>query len=312
MQLPDQLGLEAIVTIQDRSRTIPIMVLTSIEDTSVGLEALRWGAQDYLIKDRIINSDLSRIIRYAIERKRTENRRIADRVHRNTYEVKLRNHKDKEAVTIGVLEHFGGEWEILNEILTVGPKDRVGMPRAVKFAKKDAMKQDPEVVVGSSGYFLHAYDGCGREPDGWPKFTGQWILATPAVGDLDGDDLLEVAIVTRTGWLYLWRTEGRSDGQVQWESFHHDNRNTGNYDEPLDQGDPSRMAAEPITVELCKSFMDVEATPVKLEPAGGCGCEVAGATPDHAPARWLALIGLLGLTRWRRRGRTAGKKEVRS
>src|SRR5262249_61560851 len=27
----------------------------------------------------------------------------------------------------------------------------------------------PEVITGSGGYFLHAYDGCGREPKGFPK-----------------------------------------------------------------------------------------------------------------------------------------------
>ena len=159
----------------------------------------------------------------------------------------------------------------------------------------------PEVVVGSSGYFLHAYDGCGREPAGWPKFTGQWILATPAVGDVDGDDKLEVAIVTRTGWVYLWHTEGRTDGQVLWESFHHDNRNTGNFEEPLEQGDRTRLASEPITVELCRSFVSTEETPVKLEPGGGCGCKIAGATPERHSAPWLLLLGLAALGARRRR-----------
>ena len=59
----------------------------------------------------------------------------------------------------------------------------------------------PEVIAGSGGYYLHAFDGCRREPEGWPKFTGQWIIATPAVGDLDGDDKLEVVAGTRNGWL---------------------------------------------------------------------------------------------------------------
>ena len=37
----------------------------------------------------------------------------------------------------------------------------------------------PEILVGTGGYFLHAFDGCGIEPEGWPKFTGQWIINTP-------------------------------------------------------------------------------------------------------------------------------------
>ena len=70
----------------------------------------------------------------------------------------------------------------------------------------------PEVLTGSGGYFLHAFDGCGREPRGFPKFTGQWITPTPAVGDLDGDGTLEVAVGTRDGWLYVWHTEAKPTG----------------------------------------------------------------------------------------------------
>ena len=33
----------------------------------------------------------------------------------------------------------------------------------------------------------------GVEGTGWPKFTGGWIFATPAIGDVDGDGKLEVA-----------------------------------------------------------------------------------------------------------------------
>ncbi len=31
----------------------------------------------------------------------------------------------------------------------------------------------PEVIAGSGGYYVHAWDACGREADGWPKFDGR-------------------------------------------------------------------------------------------------------------------------------------------
>ena len=40
---------------------------------------------------------------------------------------------------------------------------------------------------------------------------------------------------TRNGWLFAWHTRGKAQ-RIDWDSFHHDNRNTGNYAEPLDQG----------------------------------------------------------------------------
>jgi MYXO-CTERM domain-containing protein len=94
----------------------------------------------------------------------------------------------------------------------------------------------PEVIMGTGGYFVHAVDACGREAPGWPKFTGGWMTATPAVGDITGDGNLEVVEATRDGYLYAWTTKGTSKGVIQWESFHHDNANTGNYGTPLDQG----------------------------------------------------------------------------
>jgi hypothetical protein len=47
----------------------------------------------------------------------------------------------------------------------------------------------PEIVEGSAGYFLRAYDATGTEPLGWPKFTGGWHVANAAIGDVDGDGL---------------------------------------------------------------------------------------------------------------------------
>ena len=152
----------------------------------------------------------------------------------------------------------------------------------------------PEVITGSGGYFLHAADACGREPAGWPKFTNGWIAATPAVGDIDGDGAksLEVVTSTRTGWLFAWKTRGKATGVVQWESFHHDNANTGNYATKLEQGGTTRTAAA--------LDCSVPATTNEEFDAGGCGCKTvpSRSTP---PVALLAVVGALGLAVRRRK-----------
>jgi len=70
--LPDNQGLGAIEYLRAKKSSIPIIVLTGLDDESVAIEAVRRGAQDYLIKGSITGNMLSRVIRYAIERKNYE------------------------------------------------------------------------------------------------------------------------------------------------------------------------------------------------------------------------------------------------
>jgi len=68
--LPDARGLDAVRTFIRISPNVPVLVLTGLDDASVGLLAIQEGAQDYLLKRDIQASELSRAIRYAIERHR--------------------------------------------------------------------------------------------------------------------------------------------------------------------------------------------------------------------------------------------------
>jgi signal transduction histidine kinase len=52
----------------------PIVVLTSVEDEALGLALVQAGAQDYLVKGQVTGPLLTRALRYAAERKRTEER----------------------------------------------------------------------------------------------------------------------------------------------------------------------------------------------------------------------------------------------
>lgn len=168
----------------------------------------------------------------------------------------------------------------------------------------------PEVVVGSGGYYMHAWDACGREAEGWPKFVGGWIVGAAAFGDTDGDGLLEVAMVTRAGYLWLFDTEGPADGAIAWPEFRHDNRNTGNLDMPLSNGGSPRRATERIRcptegpdVDAGAPEMDAgaparDAGPPLETSGGGCGCRAVRPARPGAPLLSLPLV--VGLARRRR------------
>jgi len=72
LTLPDSQSIETVIRVHAEAAQVPIVVLTGIEDESVGVEAVRQGAQDYLVKGQTDSRLLARSIRYAIERNRAE------------------------------------------------------------------------------------------------------------------------------------------------------------------------------------------------------------------------------------------------
>jgi len=96
---------------------------------------------------------------------------------------------------------------------------------------------NPEVVIGSGGYLVHAWNYLGAEPDGFPKQTGGWIIASAGIGDFDGDGKFDLTVSTRNGWLFAWRTEGSVHSIFEWNGFGHDPMKTGNY-----ENDPTPFA----------------------------------------------------------------------
>jgi len=72
MNLPDSSGLPTMTRLLEAAPNIPIIVLTGLSDESFGIEAVKLGAQDYLIKGDIDGRILKRSIFHAIERKKLE------------------------------------------------------------------------------------------------------------------------------------------------------------------------------------------------------------------------------------------------
>ena len=70
--LPDGHGLSVLDKVKTRFPALPIVILSGDETDELALEAVRRGAQDYLMKRRIDEVILARSLRYAVERKRLE------------------------------------------------------------------------------------------------------------------------------------------------------------------------------------------------------------------------------------------------
>jgi hypothetical protein len=87
----------------------------------------------------------------------------------------------------------------------------------------------PEILIGSGGYLVHAVDASGATAPGWPKFTGGWIIASPAVSGRFSIKGQVVAVTTREGMLWVWRGRGGRNAVAPWPRYHHDARNTGRY-----------------------------------------------------------------------------------
>ena len=68
----DGTGLQALQALQARAPDVPVVVLTRIDDPETGLESLRRGAQDYLVKSRTDADTLARAIRFADVRQRLQ------------------------------------------------------------------------------------------------------------------------------------------------------------------------------------------------------------------------------------------------
>lgn len=70
LSLPDSMGLETFRRVYTKAPDVPVVVLTVLSDEDLGIETVREGAQDYLVKQDVTKPFLLHAIRYAIERQR--------------------------------------------------------------------------------------------------------------------------------------------------------------------------------------------------------------------------------------------------
>ncbi len=115
--LPDSSGIETFRQLQAAAPGLPIIVLTGNEDDAIGHEALRHGAQDYLVKGELSGRALARAARYAVDKK--------------SYQQRLQQASRLEAVgrlTAGVAHDFNNILAVIRgnaELLTLAESPEV-------------------------------------------------------------------------------------------------------------------------------------------------------------------------------------------
>lgn len=68
LSLPDSHGLETIQKAIDKKPDLPIIVMTGLNDTDAGTEAISMGAEDYIVKGTYEKELLERALLYALQR----------------------------------------------------------------------------------------------------------------------------------------------------------------------------------------------------------------------------------------------------
>ena len=99
LYLPDSFGIHTFNNLIKKYPNTPFLILTDMKDHHIGINSVKKGAQDYLIKDEINANTLSRSINYAIERKTTEKElRKSEEKYRELFE------RSKDAIYMSTVD----------------------------------------------------------------------------------------------------------------------------------------------------------------------------------------------------------------
>lgn len=112
LTLPDSQGLASLAPLTSVAPRLPIVVLTNMNDDALAIEAVRQGAQDYLVKRQVNGEVLARALYYAIERKqmsealREVNAALEIRVQERTAELdKAKQLNQLKSEFVSMLSH---------------------------------------------------------------------------------------------------------------------------------------------------------------------------------------------------------------
>jgi len=120
LNLPDSQGLETLTQILTTEPHVVVIILTGLDDEETAVEALRKGAQDYLVKGQLNTDLLLRSIQYSIERKRIEQALVK---REKELEIKTRDLEETNAALRVLLKKRDEDKKVLEERLLFNAKE---------------------------------------------------------------------------------------------------------------------------------------------------------------------------------------------
>ena len=88
----------------------------------------------------------------------------------------------------------------------------------------------PDIIQTADSGAVMGFDGSnGQVASGFPKWSGGFSLWTPVVGDTTGSGTVDLAAVTREGYLHMWKTPGLASANREAWHWHQDDWNDGHY-----------------------------------------------------------------------------------
>jgi serine phosphatase RsbU (regulator of sigma subunit) len=146
--LPDSQGLNGLRQLLQQEPEAAVVMLTGQASEHLGEQAVRAGAQDYLVKGDVAGHQLNRVIRYAVERRRAEEAQRALHV-----------------AQLHAQENARLERGLLPSPLLTDPRLSVAA-RCLPGGQHHLLGGDFYDVVESSDRWVHALIGdvCGRGP----------------------------------------------------------------------------------------------------------------------------------------------------
>lgn len=176
LSLPDSEGIETFFRVHAAAEATPIVVISAEDDEKVALQALKGGAQDYLIKGKAPGEAIVRCLYYAMERSQIEaelrhSEKLTRLILENSYDAfwavdsageiigwnKMAEHvfgyKREEVIgktiaeTLVLDRYLTKHLEIMEEMLTTGESPVLNRRSEILFRHKDGSEVPIELVV---------------------------------------------------------------------------------------------------------------------------------------------------------------------